>query len=137
LNVSAAGEIQGMMRIRLSDRAWRLLIAGVLLFAFVLRSLVPEGFMPASERPFSVEICPEGFPAQLLAHGGHHHHGGGHSYTEHCVFGTACPSGPPSQAALLADSPLNDLAPAAPFIGAPIVVQLVYLPHARGPPVEA
>ena len=124
------------MRILLSNKARRLLIAGVLLFAFVVRSLVPEGFMPASERPFSVEICPEGFPAQLLVHGGHHHHGG-HSYTEHCVFGTACPSGPPSQAASLAAISLAELALAAPFIGAVIVVQLVYLPRARGPPVEA
>jgi hypothetical protein len=125
------------MRIRLSNKAGRLLIAGVLLFALVVRSLVPEGFMPAGGRPFSVEICPEGFPAQLLARGGHHHLGGGHSYTEHCVFGTACPSGPPSQAPLLADISLTELAPAAPFIGAAIVVQLVHLPRARGPPVEA
>jgi len=125
------------MRIRFSHKASRLLIAGVMLFAFVARSLIPQGFMPSSEQPFTVEICPEGFPAQLLVHAGHHHHGTGHSYTDHCVFGTACDSGTPSHSPILTDLWLASLAPAAPSVARAIVVRLVYLPHSRGPPVTA
>jgi hypothetical protein len=125
------------MRLHLHKRASRLLIASVMLLAFTVRALVPQGFMPASDRPFSVEVCPEGFPTQLLAHYGHHHHEGGHSYTEHCVFGTACAGGPPSQAPSLTGTRTIELARVAPAVSAPIGVQLVYLPQARGPPTNA
>ena len=125
------------MRIRFYRRASRLLIAGAMLFAFVVRSFIPQGFMPSSERPFSVEICPEGFPAQLLVHAGHHHNGAGHSYTDHCVFGTACVSITPSHSSILTHIPLSSLAPAARSVARAIVVRLVYLPHSRGPPVTA
>jgi hypothetical protein len=123
------------MRIRFSRKASRILIAGVMLFAFAVRSLIPAGFMPSSERPFSAEICPEGFPAELLVHAGHHHHGAGHSYTDHCVFGTACVSGSPSHSSVLTDVSLSSLAAAAPSVARAIVVRLVFLPHSRGPPV--
>jgi hypothetical protein len=62
--------------------------ASFLLLAFVVRSLIPAGFMPAAERPFTLEICPDGMPAPVsLAYQagmpGHlHHHqqsGGEHS----------------------------------------------------------
>jgi hypothetical protein len=125
------------MGIRFSRKASRMLIAGVMLFAFAVRSLIPLGFMPSSERPFSVEICPEGFPVQLLVHAGQHHHGAGHSYTDYCVFGTACLSGPPSHSSVLTDISLSSLAPAAPAVARAIVVRLVYLPHCRAPPVTA
>jgi hypothetical protein len=121
------------MRIRLSNKTSRLLIAGIMLFAFAVRALVPQGFMPASHGPLTLEICPEGFPAQLLAHTGHHH-GGGHSYSDHCVFGTACAGGPPSHVAPLGGVSLPELAPAAPRIAGTREVRLVYLPQARGPP---
>jgi hypothetical protein len=50
-----------------------------LLFAFALRALVPVGFMPSAERPFSFEVCPDGLPVAVVAalpaaHAGHHHH---------------------------------------------------------------
>lgn len=45
-------------------------MASIMLVAFALRALIPPGFMPASDRAFSFEICPEGFPADLLANGG-------------------------------------------------------------------
>jgi hypothetical protein len=44
------------------------LLAGILLAGFASRALIPAGFMPASDRPFSLEICWDGFPAALLAH---------------------------------------------------------------------
>lgn len=123
------------MRIRLFHKAPRLLIAGVMLFALAVRALIPQGFMPSWDRPFSVEICPEGLPVQLLAHAGHHHHhGGGGSLSEHCVFGTACPNGPPSCPEVpAAVMPTERVSPAA-TVAAPVVVRLVYLPHSRGPP---
>lgn len=122
------------MRIRLCDKASRLLILGVMLFAFAVRALIPQGFMPSSDRPFSVEICPEGFPAQLLAHAGHHHHGGGHSYSEHCVFGAVCPNGSPSYPTALAVVFPAELARPPSCAATPVVVRLVYVPHSRGPP---
>jgi hypothetical protein len=57
------------MRLSPSKRSRRTLIASIMLVAFALRALVPTGFMPASDRPFSIEICWEGFPAEMLAHG--------------------------------------------------------------------
>jgi hypothetical protein len=123
------------MRICLSDKATRKLIAGVMLLAFALRALVPQGYMPASDRPFMVEICPEGFPAELLMLGGHHHHHGGpHSQTDHCVFGTACASAPPSQLASITDRLPTGFVGAAPRVAVAASVRLVYLPHVRGPP---
>jgi hypothetical protein len=43
------------------------LIAGVMLAAVASRALIPPGFMPASGRPFSLEICREGLTANILA----------------------------------------------------------------------
>lgn len=134
----AADPIKRKMRICLSNRAMRKLIAGVMLLAFALRATIPQGFMPGSDRPFTVEICPEGFPAQVLMLGGHHHHHGGpNSQTEHCVFGTACANGPPSQLTLLADRSPTEHVRAAPCVAVAAVVRLVYLPHVRGPPSVA
>ena len=123
------------MRIRPSHRASRLLIAGVILFAFAVRSIIPQGFMPSSAQPFSVEICPEGFPAQLLA--GHQHHGKDHLHIDHCVFCTASVSGPPPYSSVLTGISLSALAPVVSSVPGAIVVRLVYLPHSRGPPVTS
>jgi hypothetical protein len=41
-------------------------MAGIMLAAFALRMLIPPGFMPASGRPFLLEICADGLPAGLL-----------------------------------------------------------------------
>jgi hypothetical protein len=112
----------------------RVLISGVVLFAFVVRALIPQGFMPASDRTLSLQICPEGFPASLLRHSGHHHPGGGHSSAEHCAFGAPAAQGTAVQPALLAQASLVQRAPLAPRLDTAAVVQLVYLPHVRGPP---
>jgi hypothetical protein len=87
-------------------------VIGILLMALVVRALIPVGFMPSSERPFTVQICPDGFPPQLLGpeHGSHHHHGAGYehnsrdshggthqhdpSLAEHCAFAMAAGMGP-------------------------------------------
>jgi hypothetical protein len=114
----------------------RKLIAGAVLLVLLLRALVPQGFMPASGRPLSLELCPEGLPAQLLRHADHHHHGVGHWHSEHCVFGGSCAGGPVAHIPLLNTVFLAELAPGTPFLPAAIVVQLVYLPHGRGPPAR-
>jgi hypothetical protein len=129
--------LQRTMRLGLSKKTKHELIAGILLFAFAVRALVPQGFMPASDRPFSIEICPEGFPAQLLVDAGHHHHSGNHWHIEHCVFGSGCTSGPVSHLPSLVSISLVRYVPPALFVSAAIAVQLVHLPQARGPPAAA
>jgi hypothetical protein len=54
------------MRLSPGKRNMRTLMAGIMLVAFASRALIPSGFMPASGRPFSLEICWEGLPAELL-----------------------------------------------------------------------
>jgi hypothetical protein len=126
--------MQMQIGLRKPARTW---IVGVLLFTLSWRGLIPAGFMPSGDRPFTVEICPEGFPAQMLVHAGHHDHGAGHSYSEHCVFGTACATGPPSHFTTLLAVSRTQLG--RPMSGAAlrVMVQLVYLPHSRGPPATA
>lgn len=51
-------------------RSRRTLTTGVMLVAFAWRALIAPGFMPASDRPFSLEICWEDFPVQMLSRGG-------------------------------------------------------------------
>ncbi|HEY8510072.1 MAG TPA: hypothetical protein VIL32_17055 [Steroidobacteraceae bacterium] len=100
------------MRAAFSSRTDRRGLAGLVLFAFLLRALIPAGFMPSADRPFTLELCPATFPAAWLAkagnqgshaeHAQHHHHHAEHaghatndtvpaekSGFEHCPFGTA------------------------------------------------
>lgn len=50
-------------------RSRQTFVASIMLVAFALRALLPPGFMPAGDRPVSFEICWEGLPAEMLAHG--------------------------------------------------------------------
>jgi hypothetical protein len=43
------------------------LLTSALLVAVLLRALIPAGFMPSSGRPFTLQICPSGLPASVLA----------------------------------------------------------------------
>lgn len=104
--------------------------------ALLLRALIPAGFMPAQDARLALEICPEGFPAGLLLHATHHHEQGtrGGAHGDHCLFGSACGSGPVlqgppwlSSSAALQVAMSHPSAPALP-------VRLVHLPQARGPP---
>ena len=106
-----------------------------------LHLLVPAGFMPADDAPLSLAICPEGFPAALLAHAGHHHHhgggghgGGGHGGGEHCVFAAAAANGPPSQPAAAFESPPAEPVAVGSYCAPTLPIRLVHLPEARGPP---
>jgi hypothetical protein len=85
-------------------RRRREVIASILLIALAFRALVPVGFMPADGHVFTLAICPDGFPAQLLhqamdhGHGAHHAHGTSHhhdsSRSEHCGFAAVAGAGP-------------------------------------------
>ncbi|HTT00617.1 MAG TPA: hypothetical protein VMG11_00900 [Steroidobacteraceae bacterium] len=115
-------------------KARRAGLAGAVLLALALRALVPPGFMPSSEQPFSIEICPDGFPAQLLAH--HHHHGVSDSLGTHCVF-AVCAHGLLTQGWPLSQIALIRLIVSAPPIVTVRVIRLVHLPYPRGPPLAA
>jgi hypothetical protein len=137
------------MRLSPRKRTRLTLVTSLMLVAFAARALIPPGFMPASGRPFPVEICWEDFPAGMLRHGGpsgdgsmrmdfmggaHHHHPGSPAHGEHCVFGTACSAGPIPHLPLLSGiSPARQPHALAlvSFAGA---VRFVHLPQARAPP---
>ena len=51
---------------RVSGPTQRLWVISALLVALVVRALIPAGFMPATDRPLSFQVCPDGFPAGLL-----------------------------------------------------------------------
>ncbi len=122
---------------RLSPRKRRrlTLLASIMLVAFATRALIPAGFMPTSERPFSIEICWEGFPADMLTHGEpHHHHSGSPSHSEHCVFGTACSAGPTPYLPLPSDSSSAKQLRAVAVVSIAGAVRLVHLPQPRAPP---
>lgn len=103
----------GLIQSQMGSRGTRRWFIGIALAAFLLRALIPEGFMPSNARPLTLEICPEGFPAQLLPHLAHSEHGARHdrapprdsgqpapsgtSLFEHCSFG-ASPAAAPSPA---------------------------------------
>ena len=58
----------------------RCTVLAVLVSAFALRALTPDGYMPATAGSgLLFELCPDGLPVavvQRLAGGGHHHHHG-------------------------------------------------------------
>ncbi len=132
------------MRCRPSHAAPHVLFAVLVVFA--ARALVPPGYMPSHERPWSFEICPEGWPATLVHPGTHAHsgahasgtsHPGPHARGEHCVFGTLCAWGPasaPIGATVLLIQPLSA---AATVPEAPAAMPRVCLPEPRGPPSAA
>ena len=111
-------------------------LALLLLPALLLRAFIPAGFMPVPHSPFVLEICPEGFPRQLLGHAVHHHdhdRSGAGGQSEHSIFGSAGAAPLPEflagSASAAAPAPLALPAPASVFF-----VRLVHLPEPRGPP---
>jgi hypothetical protein len=143
----------------LSERRRRKWLVGTLLAAFGVRALIPPGFMPASDRPFSLEVCWEGLPAGMLARGepSHvhsmsmdamdmdstdtdsgstpaHQHSGKSSHSEHCVFGTACSAGPIPHPLLPSSIPNLQQLLAVDFVSAAGDIRVVHLPQPRAPP---
>lgn len=128
----------GARTVTIAPRNWRRShpLTLLVLPALLLRALIPAGFMPAHDAPLALEICPEGFPAALLLHATHHHDQGtrGGARGDHCLFGSACGSGPLLQAPQCVGSSAA-LKAAMPHPSASALpVRLVFLPQARGPP---
>jgi hypothetical protein len=65
-------------------RRHRRLIAGAMFLALFFQSMIPAGFMPASDGSFALQVCHSGLPA----------HAGGHSHDEFCPFGALPGAGP-------------------------------------------
>lgn len=77
----------------MSPRRPRLLFA-ITGAAFLLRLLVPAGYMPAAvDSGWPLQLCGDGIPAEVMAHltGAHHHHHHAHGdaggMPEHCDLG--------------------------------------------------
>jgi hypothetical protein len=117
-------------------------MAGIMLVALASRVLIAPGFMPASDRPFSIEICWDGLPAALLhqgathpaAHGALHHHHGSHLPGEHCVFGSACSAGLIPHLSLPGDFRSAPPVPSVALESIALAVRVVHLPQPRAPP---
>ena len=141
------------MLLSCGKRSNRTLMTGVMLVVVALRMLIPPGFMPTSGRPFLLELCWEGLPAELLAHVGspaadsmdmesmgmdHEgtgtHGSGSPSPSDHCVFGTACSAGPIPHLPLPSDLYVGQRLRAVAFSSIAAAVRLVHLPQARAPP---
>ena len=118
---------------RIASHRGRGLVTALVLAAFGVHALIPAGFMPGGGG-FSIQICPDGFPGQLLTGSAHHRHGGSPSHTDHCAFGSAGAGGPLSSLSPLADAALARDAPAVDVLSLPPAVRLVHLPQPRGPP---
>jgi hypothetical protein len=72
-----------MKRLCLNPRLRRL-IAGAMFLALLFQSMIPAGFMPASDGSFALQVCHSGLPM----------HSGGHSHVEFCSFGALPGAGP-------------------------------------------
>ena len=81
---------------QLATRKWRILVT-VLLAGVLLRAFVPAGYMPAAPgKGLLFELCHDGLPAGFMqALGGHGHHGGhsGHGGHDEHAAGADCSIG--------------------------------------------
>lgn len=123
------------LRPRRVSRPARARMVAVILLAVTLRTLIPPGFMPASDGSLSLTLCPDGLPAWFLPHPLESaHHGRGHSRTDHCIFCSGCPAGLLPAASVL--PPVRPLPLYAVAIreSYPNAFAGVSFPRARSPP---
>jgi len=135
------------MRAGLARQGSRKLIASILLVALAFRALVPAGFMPAPGHPLSLEICPEGFPPQLLHHAMDHgaglHHSGAASHShnsarsEHCVFAAVASAGVATHAQGVHAPPDSSLAPLFDVARFALRTERFRIQQPRAPPIAA
>ncbi len=132
---------------RLFSQDQRRWLISALLIALVVRALIPAGFMPATDRPFSFQICPDGYPAHLLKaahdpHAAHQHHDDGagdtHNHSsasfEHCVFAAAAGAGPFAFVPTLSAVAVSVGAPEFFLASASVESQRHRIQQPRGPP---
>src|SRR4029077_15970979 len=86
------------MRSTLFNRRRRELVTSTLLVAWVLRGLIPAGFLPASGEGFSLTIC-RGDLSVPSSPRDTDRHPGNPAHIEHCALGNAQGAGPAPWAA--------------------------------------
>lgn len=133
----------------LSQRRSRSRLLPAILLAFVLRALIPIGFMPAADGTLSLMICPGGFPAALLPaqkpmRDGMgmpmpqpQHHGHGVMEDGYCAFTTGFSPAPPPLLVAVFALLIATLGVALTRVAVPAGVRLVHVPQARAPPAAA
>lgn len=89
---SAAGVVG--MRTGFPGNASSRWLISVLLIAFAFQALIPRGYMPAADRPFALQLCPDGLPPKLLKraadfHAAHHSHDAHQQHAAHHARGAA------------------------------------------------
>lgn len=121
------------MRALITGRLQRKLVTSLMLVAMVFRALVPIGFMPSAERPFSLQICPAGMvmPHDAATPGKHS------SHVEHCYFGSAPGSGPLSSLLQIPRTGLSTAPSIAHFATLRLGTRLDRAHAARAPPALA
>jgi hypothetical protein len=109
--------------------------AGIILLALLLfRAYVPAGFMPASGKPFALELC----PAAAMPMPGHsHHHPGTHADFESCPFGSAPAAGPVSHHIAFASAGPAPVVRTAELDSFPRTLRAQRSHQPRGPPALA
>jgi len=139
---------------RVSRPGQRLWVISTLLIALFVRALIPAGFMPATDRPFSFQVCPDGFPVALLQHeAAHHHHVDGmlmadhdhsapeHNHStasaEHCVFAAAAGVFALAWAATFSAPAATITAPEVDYLPPSFESLRFRLPQPRGPPARS
>ena len=75
----------------LHQRSNRRRLIGLLFFALLYSTLIPQGFMPASDGSFSLQVCHSGLP-DLASGTAHHSHG--HAHADFCPYGALPAAGP-------------------------------------------
>lgn len=153
--------MRARMRAAFFSRTECRVFAGLVLIAFLLRALVPAGFMPSASRPFALELCPSTFPADWLAqfggqsghaehaqhhdHHAHHAQHAGHESTgqqsapeksafERCSFGSAPSAAPVAEPGLPLLAAESESVPDLFVLNAP-PARLIRSQKARAPPV--
>ena len=128
------------MRRLITGRLQRELLTTLLLVAIAFRALIPVGFMPSAERPFSLEICRAGTlaPAPPTSAGFDHSAPPDHSsHFEHCPFGSAPGTGPLSNLPQVERTGLTPPPSISLFATLRLGVRLDRAHGARAPPLLA
>ena len=128
------------MRRLITGRLQRELLTSLLLVAIAFRALIPVGFMPSAERPFSLEICHAGalaLPAATSARSDHSVPPGHSSHFEHCPFGSAPGTGPLSNLPQVERTGLTPPPSISLFATLRLGVRLDRAHGARAPPLLA
>jgi hypothetical protein len=120
------------MRRLINRRLQRRLLTSLLLVAMVFRALIPDGFMPSAQRPFSLEICHAG--ALTADHSAPPNHS---PHFEHCPFGSAPGTGPLSSLPRVALTGLTAPPAISHFATLRLGVRLDRAHAARAPPALA